>query len=166
VTLLDSHKDVDNLTLTFTAEFDADVERVWQLWEDPRQLERWWGPPDYPATFETLEFSPGGEARYYMTTPEGAKPRGWWRITAVDAPRRLEFQDGFADDNGDPIDVTDVATCAVTLEASDRGTRMTIVNTFRSAEQLDEMIKMGMQEGMAQALGQIDGILAESPVTR
>ena len=166
MTLVDTHKDVENLTLAFTTEFPADVDRVWQLWADPRQLERWWGPPTVPATFTKLEFAPGGDARYYMTMPDGTKAYGWWRILSVDAPVRLEFEDGFADDSGEPIDVTDVASCVVTFETIDNGTRMTLVNTFRSTEQLDEMMKMGMEEGMAQALGQIDGILAGSSVPR
>ena len=37
-------KDLDALTLILTAEFEASPERVWDLWADPRQLERWWGP--------------------------------------------------------------------------------------------------------------------------
>src|SRR5947209_18899084 len=41
-------KDPQTLTMTLEAEFDASPERVWQLWADPRQLERWWGPPSYP----------------------------------------------------------------------------------------------------------------------
>ena len=32
-------KDPERLTLTVEAEFDASVERIWQLWADPRQLE-------------------------------------------------------------------------------------------------------------------------------
>ena len=40
-------KDAEALTLTLDAEFEAPAERVWQLWADPRQLERWWGPPTY-----------------------------------------------------------------------------------------------------------------------
>ena len=166
MTLVNTNKDVENLTLTFTAEFSAPVERVWQVWEDPRQLERWWGPPTWPATFEKLEFSPGGDARYYMTGPDGSKAHGWWKITAVDAPRRFEFNDGFADDNGDPVDVDDVTSCVVTFEPMDGGTRMTSVTTFRSTDQLEEMSKMGMIEGMTGALGQIDAILAESSVSR
>ena len=43
-------KDPSSRTMTLEAEFDASPERVWQLWADPRQLERWWGPPTYPAT--------------------------------------------------------------------------------------------------------------------
>jgi uncharacterized protein YndB with AHSA1/START domain len=36
-------KDPQALTMTLEAEFDTSAERVWQLWADPRQLERWWG---------------------------------------------------------------------------------------------------------------------------
>ncbi|MPY81647.1 MAG: SRPBCC domain-containing protein, partial [Actinophytocola sp.] len=52
--------DLDNLTLTITAEFAAPVERVWQVYADPRQLERVWGPPSHPATFVDHELRPGG----------------------------------------------------------------------------------------------------------
>ncbi len=41
MTVVSTHKDAEALTLTFVAEFDAGVERVWQVWQDPRQLERW-----------------------------------------------------------------------------------------------------------------------------
>ena len=48
------HKDPHTLTMTMEAEFDAAPERVWQLWADPRQLERWWvrrpTPPRSPNT--------------------------------------------------------------------------------------------------------------------
>ena len=101
-----------------------------------------------------------------MTGPDGSKAHGWWKVLAVDAPNKLEFEDGFADENGNPIDVTDVTRCVVTFERIDGGTRMTSVSTFRSAEQLEELSKMGMVEGMTEALGQIDGILADSSVSR
>ena len=64
------HKDPDALTMTLTAEFDASPERVWQLWADPRQLERWWGPPIYPATFTRHDLAPGSRVEYHMTGPE------------------------------------------------------------------------------------------------
>ena len=55
MTVTNVEKNKDNLTMTITAEFDAPVERVWQLWENPRLLERWWGPPTYPATFTEFQ---------------------------------------------------------------------------------------------------------------
>jgi uncharacterized protein YndB with AHSA1/START domain len=66
-------KDPVALTLTINAEYAAPIERVWALWEDPRLLEQWWGPPTYPATMVDHDLTPGGKVRYYMTGPEGDK---------------------------------------------------------------------------------------------
>ena len=161
MTVTSTHKAADALTLGFVTEFDAPIERVWQLWEDPRKLERWWGPPGYPATFVRHDFRPGGEASYYMTTPEGQKPAGWWTFTAIEAPHRLEFDDGFADEDGNRVEALGSAHAVVTLEEIDGRTRMTITTHFESQEQFDQMMEMGMEEGMREALGQIDEILAE-----
>ena len=164
MTVISSHKDAEALSFTVIAQFDAGVEQVWEVWEDPRKLERWWGPPTWPATFDSHEFVPGGKASYYMTGPEGERSRGWWRFTAIDAPHRLEFDDGFADEHGDPIPAMGTSHAIMELEAIDNRTRMTIMSTFDSAESLEKVLAMGMEEGMTGALAQIDGILAESKV--
>jgi uncharacterized protein YndB with AHSA1/START domain len=161
MSVISSTKNLEALSFTLIAEFDAGVERVWQVWEDPRQLERWWGPPNYPATFDRFDFQPGGKADYYMTTPEGEKPRGWWKFTAIQAPNRLEFDDGFADEKGDPVDSMGITHATVTLEDAGGRTRMTILSTFESEEQMEQMVQMGMEEGMREAAGQIDAVLAE-----
>jgi uncharacterized protein YndB with AHSA1/START domain len=161
MTVISSTKNLEALSFTLIAEFDADVERVWRIWEDPRQLERWWGPPTWPATFEKFEFEPGGKAGYYMTGPEGEKSRGWWRFTAIQAPKQLEFDDGFADENGEPTAEMGITHAAVTLEPIGDRTRMTVQSTFESEQQLEQMLEMGMEEGLKEAVGQIDAILAE-----
>jgi uncharacterized protein YndB with AHSA1/START domain len=161
MTVISSTKSAETLSFTLVAEFDADVERVWQVWEDPRQLERWWGPPTWPATFVKHEFIPGGEASYYMTGPEGEKAGGWWRITAIEAPRRLEFDDGFADDDGAPVEAMGTTHATVMLEDLGGRTRMTVLSTFETEEQMGKMIEMGMEDGMKEAAGQIDALIAE-----
>ncbi|KZX19785.1 SRPBCC family protein [Rathayibacter tanaceti] len=162
MTVLESVKDIENLTLTITSEFEAGIERVWLLWTDPRRLERWWGPPTWPAAFERHEPVEGGRSAYVMTGPGGERARGWWRVTAVDEPTRFEFDDGFADDEGEPDDAMGITHAVVTLEEiSSTRTRMTIRTRFESAEQLEQMVEMGMEEGMRLALGQIDPLLLE-----
>jgi uncharacterized protein YndB with AHSA1/START domain len=161
VPVISTNKDTEALTLTLVAEFDASVERVWQLWEDPRQLERWWGPPTWPATFKRHHLVVGGESRYYMTGPEGEKAHGWWTVTATEAPNRLEFDDGFAGEDGEPIDKDEPVRIVVTIEATGNGTRMTTVSNFANAPQLEKMLTMGMEEGMRLAMGQIDALLAD-----
>ena len=165
MTFVSSSKDTENLTLTLVAEFAADKKRVWQVWEDARQLERWWGPPGYPATFVRHELAPGARTHYYMTSPDGEQYHGWWEVTATEAPDRLEFIDGFANEDGSPVDPEDTSTTVVTLDKDGGTTRMTLIASFRSLEQLERMVEMGMEEGLKEAIGQIDAILAESPVT-
>ncbi len=153
-------KDPERATMTVTAEYDVPAERAWQLWNDPRQLERWWGPPVYPATVVDHDLSPGGSVTYYMTGPEGDQPRGWWRVLEVEAPRRLVVEDGFADDAGQPI--PDMPTMVMRLDIADRpgGVVITIETTFPSADAMEQLIDMGMEEGMQASMGQIDDVLA------
>jgi uncharacterized protein YndB with AHSA1/START domain len=153
-------KDFDSLTLTLVAEFDAPIERVWQLWADPRRLERWWGPPTYPATVEEHDLTPGGAVTYFMTSPEGEKYRGWWRVTSVNPLKSLEFTDGFADQDGTPT--ADMPTTMVRMQLTehDGGTRMEVRSAFDSREQMEQLMNMGMAEGLQQSVGQIDALLA------
>ncbi|NEW69871.1 SRPBCC family protein [Streptomyces rhizosphaericus] len=154
-------KDFDNLTLTLIADFHAPVERVWRLWADPRQLERWWGPPTYPATVEEHDLTPGGGATYFMTGPEGEKYGGWWRIHSVDPPTSLEFTDGFADQDGKPIDSMPTTTVRVRLYEHGGGTRMEMRSAYDSREQMEQMVNMGTDEGLRQAVGQMDALLVD-----
>jgi uncharacterized protein YndB with AHSA1/START domain len=158
-------KDTAALTLTVTAEFDATAERVWQLWADPRQLERWWGPPTYPATVDSHDLRAGGRIEYHMTGPSGDQPRGYWDVDEVEPPHRLSFRDGFANEDGTPNDTMPRSSAVVTIRDAGTGrTRMTIQNTFPSAEAMEQLVAMGMELGLKQAVGQIDAILAEDVV--
>lgn len=158
-------KDPDALTMTLEAEFDASPERVWQLWADPRQLERWWGPPGYPATFTAHDFRVGGRSEYYMTGPEGRTPfGGYWQILDLDPPRSMRIEDGFVDD-GTSNELPGPGGMNVTIEPlGDGRTRMSIENIFPDVSTMEQLLAMGQEEGMTEAVGQIDAILAEDPV--
>ncbi|HMM81541.1 MAG TPA: SRPBCC domain-containing protein [Terrimesophilobacter sp.] len=158
--VIDFITDAEKLTMTVVCEFSATPERVWQLWEDPRELERWWGPPEWPATFHHYDFVEGGNAKYFMTGPDGTKMHGWWEFTNIDAPRTLALMDRFAEDDGEPTDKHGTTNQVTTIEPVTSGTRMTLFSQFESTEQLEEMVAMGMEDGLRDALGQIDGILA------
>jgi uncharacterized protein YndB with AHSA1/START domain len=155
----DVSKDLDALTMTVTAEFEAGADRVWELWSDPRQLERWWGPPSHPATFVDHEFAPGGRATYFMTGPDGTKYHGWWRLEEVEPPARLRFEDGFADEDGKPNEGMPTTVATVTIVDSGGTTTMSIESKFASREGMEQVIEMGMEQGIVEALGQIDALL-------
>jgi uncharacterized protein YndB with AHSA1/START domain len=152
--------DYDDLTVTLIADFDAPIDQVWELWSDPRKLERWWGPPGYPASFEKHELAPGGAATYRMTGPEGDSHRGAWRVTAVDPPRSLEFTDAFADQDGTPIADMPVSKISVSLTERDGGTRMELRFIFESSEHMAWLERRGAFEIFQQSVAQMDAILA------
>jgi uncharacterized protein YndB with AHSA1/START domain len=152
--------DYDDLTITVVADFDSVIEQVWELWSDPRKLERWWGPPSYPAIFEKYDLVPGGEATYRMTGPEGDSHWGAWRVTAVDPPRSLEYTDAFADQDGRPIADMPVSKISVSLTERDGGTRMEIRMAFESRDDMEKVVRTGTVEGLQQAVGQMDALLA------
>jgi uncharacterized protein YndB with AHSA1/START domain len=157
--VISSKKDPANLTLEFVTQLDAAPERVWELWEDPRQLEKWWGPSAYPATFVRHDFAVGGESRYFMTGPEGQIAPGWWRIDSLDKPKGLTFANGIAGEDGEPMPGIAPMAASMTLESVDGGTRMTVVSRFTDPAQMELLLNMGMEEGMSQALSQIDALL-------
>jgi uncharacterized protein YndB with AHSA1/START domain len=162
MTVTSVRKDPDALTMTLSAEFDATPEQVWQLWADPRQLERWWGPPTYPATFPRHDLKPGSRVEYHMTGPNGDQPHAYWDVLEADPPRRLVFHDGFAHEDGTPNDEFPRIDGRVTIDPIDGGrTRMTIASHFPSIEAMEQVLAMGMEEGLTEAVGQIDAILAE-----
>ena len=157
-------KDAEALTMTLDAELEASADRVWQLWADPRQLERWWGPPTYPATVTAHDLRPGGRVEYHMTGPEGDQSHGYWEIIEADAPHRLVFRDGFANADGTPNADLPVNEARVTIEDAGAGrTRMSIVSVFPDAAAMERMLAMGMEEGLTEAVGQIDAVLAGGP---
>ncbi len=161
MTVTSVEKDYETLQIIVTADFAAPIEKVWELWADPRKLERWWGPPTWPATFVEHDLAPGGGVTYYMTGPEGEKAGGWWKVTAVNPPSSLEFVDGFADPDGNPVDSLPTQEASVELTTTSDGTRMVMRSQLSSREQMDELVGMGMIEGLTASAGQMDDLLAE-----
>jgi uncharacterized protein YndB with AHSA1/START domain len=154
-------KDLDSLTVTITAEFAAPLQRLWDAYTDPRQLERFWGPPTFPATFTRHDAFPGGRSTYVMIGAEGEQHGGYWEWLAVDAPHSFEVLDGFAHEDGTPDAEMPVMRALFTFEHTDAGSRLTTTSFFGSLEQLERLLAMGMEEGTREAMGQIDAVLAD-----
>ena len=151
--------DLDALTVTFTADFAAPLERVWQVYTDPRLIEQWFGPPTYPATFVDHDLRVGGRVRYFMTGPEGQKHVGWWEFTAVEPQSLLAFDDGFADDDLQPVASMPVSHNEYRFSEAGGTTTVVAVSTYESAQGLQQVLDMGVVEDATSAINQIDALL-------
>lgn len=149
-------KDPEELTLTVVADFPVPQKRLWDAWADPRQLERFWGPPFAPATFTHHDFTVGGRAEYFLTGANGEKWSGSWKFTAVNPIDYFEADDG--EDNAEDENLPSSMTFA--FEGTPTGSRMISVSRFPSLEAMEQTLP-GMEEGLRAALPQLDALLAE-----
>jgi uncharacterized protein YndB with AHSA1/START domain len=153
--------DAQALTISVVADFTVSVRRLWDAYLDPRQLEKFWGPPTYPATFTRHDGYVGGLSNYYMTGPEGDRHYGYWKWAAIDEGRSFEVHDGFANADGTPS--TEMPEGRMVLEFSETalGSRVAAISYFKTLEEMEQLIAMGQVEGMSEAMGQMDEVLAD-----
>jgi uncharacterized protein YndB with AHSA1/START domain len=148
--------DAATLTLTVVGDYAVPQERLWEAFADPRQLERFWGPPAWPATFTRHDFRVGGRAEYVLTGPNGETWSGSWKFTAVNPVSSFEARDG--DDNAADENMQAAMKCF--FETTPTGSRMTGITQFSSVEAMEQTVP-GMEEGLRAAIPQLDTVLAE-----
>lgn len=153
--------DAEALTLTVVGDYSVPVSRLWEAYADPRQLERFWGPPQWPATFLQHDMREGGEAHYYMTGPDGTESHGWWRFLRIEPLRLIEAEDGFSEEDGTKNDGLPHMRMVFNFEETPTGSRFTGVTYFNSLEDMEQLVAMGMVEGMQSAMGQLDALLQD-----
>ncbi len=154
-------KDPAALTMTVVADFSVPVHRLWDAYADPRQLEKFWGPPAHPATFTRHDASPGGLSAYEMSMPGGEVSRGYWQWLAVEPGQSFEVLDGFCGPDGSPNVEMPTVRAVFAFEPTQQGARVTTTTYFNSADDLANLVDMGMEDGLNAAMAQMDAVLAD-----
>ena len=154
-------RDTEALTLRVVADFSAPVDRLWEAYVDPRQLERFWGPPTFPATFTRHDAAAGGRSAYTMKGPDGETHGGYWEWVSVEPLKGFQVRDGFTTPDGEPNPELPSMRMEFAFEGTDDGSRVTTTTYFDSLPELEQLLEMGMEQGMREAMGQMDAVLAD-----
>lgn len=150
---------VDDLTMTLVGDFAVPVARLWEAFTTPATLERFWGPPTFPARFTAFDFVNGGRAAYTMTGPRGERSSGYWEFLAIDDGVRFEVLDGFTDETGAPNPDMPSMRMEFLFSGTGSGSRLVTTTHFTSLEEMEKLTAMGMVEGSTLAFGQLDRVL-------
>jgi uncharacterized protein YndB with AHSA1/START domain len=67
-------------------------ELVYEAFERPERLSRWWGPHGFTNTFEIFEFKPSGRWKFIMHGPNGMNYPNENIFVKLDAPRTVVIQ--------------------------------------------------------------------------
>ena len=160
-------KDLENKTLTLTRDFDGPIDKVWQAFADKETFEKWWGPEGWETTTKEFDFTPGGRVHYDMKCVDedqgewfGQSSWGMMLIDSVDAPNKFTYRDYFSDESG--MLNQDMPTLSITNQFVEENgkTKFTSVSQAESADQIEELLKMGMVEGFTSQLSKLDAMLA------
>lgn len=117
-----------------------------------------------PRTFTTktksMDFKPGGHWHYAMIGPDGTH---YWSRLDYQTIRPIDNYtafDAFTDESGAVNPDLPSARWDVTFSTVAQGTLVESVISYNSSEDLDKIIQMGMQEGMASTLERLDELVA------
>jgi len=159
-------KDLENNTLIIEREFDAPKENVWRAYADREWFEKWWGPEGWETSAKEFDFVPGGRILYDMKCVD--ENQGEWFnqsswglmvIDSVDTPNSFSYTDYFSDENG-AIN-QEMPSLKITNEFIEENGKTKLVSRSiaDSAEQIEQLIKMGMVDGITSQMRKLDQLL-------
>ncbi len=111
--------------LLITREFDAPPSLLFEIWEDPAHVVRWWGPEGFTATHLDWDLKPGKRWRAVMAAKDHGVFGMGGVIREVERDRRLVFTFAWDEDSGRDRDTL----VTVTFEEHDGRTLQTFHQT-------------------------------------
>ena len=161
-------KDLENKTLLIEYATNAPKEKVWRAYSDRGLFESWWGPEGWETTTKEFDFHPGGRVHYGMKCVDenqgeffGQESWGVVIMQEVDAPNSFTGKDHFSDAEGNINNDMPGMTMSVELVEENGGTRIITRCVTESAEQLEQLLAMGMVEGFSSQLNKLEKLLQD-----
>ncbi|MDF7818719.1 SRPBCC domain-containing protein [Runella sp. MFBS21] len=152
---------VDKATnaITFRREFLAPRQLVWDAYTKRELLDQWFAPKPFKAKTKSMDFSEGGRWLYAMVAPDGTE---YWSISdflTIKPIDNFTALDGFCDENGVLNPELPRANWDVTFSDKGENALVETVIIYNSLSDLEVVIQMGMEEGLAMTLDNLDEFL-------
>ena len=157
-------KDAGKKQMTVTREFNAPVDQVWKAWTDSNLLDKWWAPKPWKAKTKSMDFRPGGSWLYAMAGPEGEQHWARMDYESITTQKSYAAQDSFCDENGVKNEDLPGMHWDTQFASTGSGTKVTVLVSFTSDEQMEKIVAMGFKEGFAMAHDQLEELLQKQAV--
>lgn len=142
----------------------SDRRRVWKAWTTASDLEKWWGPKEWPASSKSFDFRVGGHWHYYMTGPDGTKAWGRIDYTSVEELESFTGIDFFTDESGAKnAELPSTFWSVKFLDAAADTTKVIVESRYATEEDLGRIVDMGFEAGFTSALENLDELLISNP---
>ncbi len=144
-------------TVRITAEFDADIDLVWDAYTKKELLDQWWAPKPFASRTKVMEFREGGRRFYAMVSPEGMERWAVQKYTSITPKTNFKLINAFADEN-ENVELPG-SDWDLNFSEQDGTTTVNISIYNESLERLEKMIEMGFKEGFTMTLGSLKELL-------
>lgn len=149
----------NNREISFTRDFDAPRDLVFNAWTSPDKIGQWWGPNGFTTTTKEMKFEAGGDWIFTMHGPDGTDYPNHIVYTKVKRPELLKYDHyGHKDENGDPPHFK----ATITFEDIGGKTRIKMKMVFPTAEARNEAAEFGAVEGGKQTLGRLEEFIKKT----
>ena len=151
--------DKEQSRITVKREFAAKRQLVWDCHTRRELLDQWFAPKPLTTKTKHMEFKEGGYWHYAMIMPDG---QAFWSRLDYQAIHPIDDYaalDGFCDEAGIVNPEMPRARWEVTFTDANAHTLVTTVVMYRSPEDVQKVVEMGMEEGMASTLERLDELL-------
>ena len=141
--------------------FNAPLDRVWEVWTEPEELKKWWGPKDFTAPHVKIDFRVGGKYLYAMHGPAGSPfDKDMWSggtYEEIIPMEKIVVSDQFVDEHGNPISPKEVGMpgewpesmrVTVTFEDMGNGTTKLMLKHEGHPPEMADMATMGWNQSL------------------
>ncbi len=152
--------DKEKNTITIKREFAANRKLVWDCYTQRELLDQWFAPKPFTTKTKSMEFREGGHWLYAMVDPEGKEYWGRMDYVRINPVETYAALDAFCDDSGNINPELPRAEWDVTFEDHGENSLVQTIVTYKSLEELETVIQMGMKEGLTSTLERLDDLLS------
>ena len=150
--------------IVINREFDAPRQLVWDVWTQPKHIEKWFGPKGFDTRVEKFDFKVGGRATYVMVGPDGKEYPGTGVYKEIVPIEKIvttdEFGEGFEESHPDMDLPHGMVTTALFDDLSDK-TKLTLIISHPTVEDRKKHEAMGVVAGWNSSFDCMDDYLAE-----
>ena len=157
--------DMQKNRLTIRRSFDAPKALVWDCYTKAELLDQWFAPEPLKARTKSMEFREGGHWHFAMIDPDGNEYWARFDYEAIDPTDSYRARDAFSDETGAVNHDMPVSVWDVTFEETAPRTVVQIVASYESAEAMQSVRDMGMEDGLKSCLDRLDALLKARAAT-
>lgn len=154
---------VEDNVLVLEREFSTPRELVFQAFTQAEHLKQWWGPRGWSIPVCRMDFRVGGEWHYCMKCEDksqgefyGMESWGKGVYREIVEPEKIVYVDYFSDSEGNVSEDMPSTLVTLTFVETENGTRVINRGEYATAESLQQVMDMGMLQGITETWDRLE----------